>query len=87
LISRRSDPTRQGEILGLNQSAAALARILGPFVSVTLFFTTPSHILPYAVAVSLLAVVFFISLKVPPSDQVTGERTLPDVQSPPAAAH
>jgi DHA1 family tetracycline resistance protein-like MFS transporter len=30
LISRRSDPARQGGILGLNQSAGALARIIGP---------------------------------------------------------
>ena len=30
LVSRRSDPDRQGEIMGVNQSASALARILGP---------------------------------------------------------
>src|SRR5690606_36706233 len=30
LISRRSDPARQGEILVLSQSASAMARILGP---------------------------------------------------------
>ena len=28
LVSRRSDPEKQGEVLGVNQSAAALARIL-----------------------------------------------------------
>src|SRR5262249_51782962 len=30
LVSRRAPPDRQGEILGVNQSAAALARIIGP---------------------------------------------------------
>lgn len=47
LISRRSDPGRQGEILGVNQSAAALARILGPIFGVTLYKLHPSHLLPY----------------------------------------
>jgi MFS family permease len=47
LISRRSDPEKQGEILGVNQSASALARILGPIIGVGLFFATPAHLLPY----------------------------------------
>jgi len=34
LISRRTDAERQGEILGVNQSAASLARILGPLTFV-----------------------------------------------------
>src|SRR5262249_1824409 len=38
LISRRADPTRQGEILGVNQSMSALARILGPAIGSFLFF-------------------------------------------------
>lgn len=62
LISLRSDPAKQGEILGVNQSAAALARILGPLVSVMLFFATPSHILPYVFGAVLLGWVFFLSL-------------------------
>ncbi|GMV98205.1 MAG: MFS transporter [Phycisphaerae bacterium] len=37
LVSRRSNPARQGEILGVNQSAAAMARILGPFFGNVLF--------------------------------------------------
>jgi MFS family permease len=47
LISRRTDPGRQGEILGVNQSAAALARILGPIFGLTLYKLSPSHLLPY----------------------------------------
>jgi MFS family permease len=62
LISRRSDPTRQGEILGLNQSAASLARILGPFVGLTLYKLHPSHLLPYALG----AVVLFVMLPLMP---------------------
>lgn len=87
LISRRSDPTRQGEILGLNQSAAALARILGPFVSITLFFATPSHVLPYAVGVAMLVIVFFVCRRVPLTDPASGERTSPHAETPSAPTH
>jgi MFS family permease len=64
LISRRSDPTRQGEVLGVNQSAAALARILGPFLGITLFFLSPTHQLPYICGALLLAAVFLFSLRI-----------------------
>lgn len=37
LISRRSDPSRQGEILGVAQSASAMARILAPVLGNVLF--------------------------------------------------
>ncbi|MBY0525176.1 MAG: MFS transporter [Gemmataceae bacterium] len=60
LISRRSDPAKQGEILGINQSAAALARILGPAIGLSLYNVLPSHSLPYAVATVLLLVVVLI---------------------------
>jgi MFS family permease len=54
LVSRRSDPARQGEILGVNQSASALARILGPFVGIVLYKLEPSHVLPYLVGGGLV---------------------------------
>jgi MFS family permease len=54
LISRRSDASKQGEILGTNQSAASMARILGPFVGLTLYKLEPSHLLPYAVGAVLI---------------------------------
>ncbi|MCS6852582.1 MAG: MFS transporter [Gemmataceae bacterium] len=63
LISKRADPTRQGEILGANQSAAALARILGPAIGSWLFFASPSHVLPYSVGVVLMTVVFGLTLR------------------------
>ncbi|MEX2187431.1 MAG: MFS transporter [Pirellulales bacterium] len=37
LISRRSDPTRQGGILGLAQSVSSLARICGPMAGLPLY--------------------------------------------------
>ena len=64
LISRRTDPARQGEILGVNQSANALSRILGPVAAIGLYYQRPAHVLPYAFAVGLLTIVFFLSLRV-----------------------
>jgi MFS family permease len=63
LISRRSDPGQQGEILGANQGASALARILGPFIGLSTFHLEPAHITPYAMSAALLVVVFFMSLR------------------------
>jgi MFS family permease len=54
LVSRRSDPSKQGEVLGVNQSAAALARILGPIFGLSLYELTPSHLLPYLFGAVLL---------------------------------
>ncbi len=36
LISRRSDPVRQGSVLGVSQSVSSLARILGPMLGIPL---------------------------------------------------
>jgi MFS family permease len=56
LVSRRSDPAKQGEILGVNQSAASVARILGPIFGVSLYKLTASHLLPYLFGALLLLV-------------------------------
>jgi MFS transporter, DHA1 family, tetracycline resistance protein len=63
LVSRRSDPAKQGEILGVNQSAAAMARILGPLVGLSLFDLSASHIWPYVLGAAFLVGVFFLSLR------------------------
>ncbi len=42
LISRRSDPAKQGGILGVAQSVSSLARIVGPLVGLPLFQVHPS---------------------------------------------
>jgi MFS family permease len=54
LISRRTSSDRQGEILGVNQSASAMARIIGPVFGVTLYKMTDSHLLPYVAGAVLL---------------------------------
>jgi hypothetical protein len=54
LVSRRTDASRQGEILGVNQSASAMARILGPVLGVFLYKLTEDHLLPYAFGAGLL---------------------------------
>ena len=61
LISRRSDPSRQGEVLGVNQSANAMARILGPLIGNMLYPLTPNHVLPYVAAAGLLLVVLLLT--------------------------
>lgn len=54
LVSRRTDAHQQGEILGVNQSASALARILGPTLGVTLYKSTSAHELPYVFGAALI---------------------------------
>ncbi len=54
LISRRSDPARQGGILGIGQSVSSLARILGPVVGIPLL--ARQNTLPYWVAAGLMSV-------------------------------
>jgi MFS family permease len=64
LISKRSDPHRQGEVLGINQSFSALARILGPTVGMLLFTMGMSHVLPYAVAAATMLLVMLLLSKI-----------------------
>jgi hypothetical protein len=54
LISRRSDPAKQGGILGVSQSVSSLARILGPMVGIPLL--APHVLLPYLTASALMGV-------------------------------
>lgn len=54
LISRRSDPAKQGSVAGVSQSVSALGRIAGPLVALPLFARQPS--LPYIVAAALMLV-------------------------------
>jgi MFS family permease len=66
LISKKSDPHRQGEVLGINQSFSALARILGPLIGMVLFSVESSHVLPYAVAALMLFIVLGLLARVKP---------------------
>jgi MFS family permease len=54
LISRRSDPERQGGILGVAQSFSSLARILGPMIGVPLVARNSSF--PYWTAAAMMGV-------------------------------
>jgi MFS family permease len=54
LISKRTDPDRQGEVLGVNQSFASLGRILGPLAGSILYDAHASHALPFVAAVVTL---------------------------------
>ena len=54
LISRRTSAEQQGEVLGINQSASALARILGPLIGIPLYKATPSHMWPYLFGAAVL---------------------------------
>lgn len=52
LVSRRTDPARQGGILGLGQSISALARILAPVIGIPMLHV--SRTLPTWVATGLM---------------------------------
>jgi MFS transporter, DHA1 family, tetracycline resistance protein len=54
LVSRRTPSSRQGEVLGVNQSASAMARILGPILGLSLYKLTETHMLPYVFGAGLL---------------------------------
>jgi hypothetical protein len=60
LISRRSDPDKQGSILGVSQSMASLARIAGPLVAFPLLYRAVE--LPFMSAVALMAIGFVLIL-------------------------
>jgi DHA1 family tetracycline resistance protein-like MFS transporter len=54
LISRRSDPSQQGAVLGLAQSASSMARILGPVCGLALFHQSADW--PYWAATGAMGV-------------------------------
>jgi len=68
LISKRADPARQGEVLGVNQSFASLGRILGPFAGSMFFALHPSRTLPFIAAVATLLFVATLLPRVSRSD-------------------
>jgi MFS family permease len=60
LISRRSDPAKQGGILGVSQGTSALARVVGPLIAVPLFFRSPEF--PYYAAIAMMAAALVVFL-------------------------
>lgn len=64
LVSRRSDPAQQGGILGVSQSFASLARILGPLLGIGLFSVSAAG--PYLAALGLMMIAMvLIGLAIP----------------------
>jgi MFS family permease len=64
LISRRTSALRQGEVLGVNQAAAAIARILGPLLGNLLYGSqeSPRTTWPFYGAGVLLGVAFLLAV-------------------------
>lgn len=58
LISRRSDPEKQGSIAGVSQSISAMARIVGPLYAIPLFSRDPMF--PYAVSAMLMVLAVLV---------------------------
>ncbi len=69
ILSLRTPPERQGEVLGVGQSMSALARILGPIAGTKLFYSSDIA-LPYWVgaALMLLGAGLVLALKAPKTD-------------------
>jgi MFS family permease len=64
LISRRTDADKQGAILGLNQSASAMARILGPALGNIVYDVLPAHTAPFVIGSCLMAAAFLLTLRI-----------------------
>jgi hypothetical protein len=60
LISRRSDPAKQGGILGVSQGTSALARVFGPLIAVPLFYQSAEY--PYYAALAMMVVALGVFL-------------------------
>ena len=67
LVSKRSSSLRQGEVLGVNQAAAAIARILGPLIGNILYGPQRGGhpALPLYAGAGLLAIALLLSLGLP----------------------
>ncbi len=76
LLSLRTSPSTQGEILGLGQSMLSLARVLGPFVGNVLFGVRPT--LPEWTATAILGGAFVLALSLrgaPQPEAAAAERS------------
>jgi predicted MFS family arabinose efflux permease len=73
---------RQGEILGVNQAAASIARIVGPILGNLFYGSRESgHVTPYYAGGFLLALAFVIALAIPRAE-VPPEPTEPGLTPP-----
>jgi MFS family permease len=74
LVSRRSSIFRQGEVLGVNQAAASIARILGPLMGNLLYGSqeSPRTSLPFYAGAALLGAALILAMNMGGED--AGER-------------
>ena len=84
MLSRRSDPTRQGAIMGVGQSISSLARIIGSGIGIPLLAIKID--MPYYVAAGLmvLGVLLIVAAARSGSDFSAGEQESPLEESPTA---
>jgi MFS family permease len=68
LISRFTPANRQGEVLGVNQAASSLARIIGPVAGLTLYKLTSDHVFVYVLGVVQLLILLPLLRGVPRAD-------------------
>jgi MFS family permease len=77
LVSRRASAARQGEVLGVNQAASAIARILGPVLGMVLYKSSDltarisadiSIALPFFASAGLMLVALAFSLSLRQAD-------------------
>jgi DHA1 family tetracycline resistance protein-like MFS transporter len=61
LISQSSHPDHQGQMLGLNNAAGALARVIGPVIALSLF-TYVSFDSPFILGAAIVAPAVFLAL-------------------------
>jgi DHA1 family tetracycline resistance protein-like MFS transporter len=84
LISRRAHAREQGEVLGVNQSASAIARMIGPVAAGSTFGAFGPGLGFLAGGVLVLASAAWIWL-MPPRGAAVGDLTSTDVMHPPAS--
>ncbi len=69
MLSLRTHDDEQGGVLGLGQSMSAIARIFGPIAGLTLM-TGENYVLPYLSAAIVMAISFFMILRLPSTNTV-----------------
>ncbi|MDJ0973244.1 MAG: MFS transporter [Planctomycetota bacterium] len=70
LLSRRTPPTEQGGVLGLNQSLQSLSRIIGPYAGIALFELSPPLPFYIGAGVALVPLLFVAHIRrAPPAER------------------
>ena len=62
LLSRATDATTQGGILGVNQSLQSLGRIVGPFAGLSLFYVNDA--VPFLLGAATMVIAMLLAMKI-----------------------